>query len=363
MQRSLMGMAVLSAMFSLANADASDFAGAYAGANISADRSALKDATNTTTTKNVGYLGLGAGYNWDIKSIVLGLNGFADFHKKAYSGNDYGFDAKLGVPLGRWMPYAKLGVVGTDPGARAHGGLGLEFKLADSLSLTGEWTTDRKSKDGINYKNNDFGLGLNYYFYQPKSASLAEAEVAPVIAKAPEPVPVPAPAPVAAAPAPEPAPAPVAAPEPVPAPVVAEAIPAPAPKPVESWKTVLVEKPFTLEGASFALASDKLLKGADKKLDEVVEIAKRYPDIKLEVGGYTDNQNKSGKNQILSERRAAAVKAYLVKKGVDASRIATAGYADAKPVADNATEQGRAANRRVEVHYVLKEQKSVRVTE
>lgn len=351
MKKSFIGMALSAALLSVANAGASEFAGAYVSANVSSDRARMTGVES----KNVGYLGLGAGYNWDISSLVFGVNGFYDHHEKAYTGRDYGFDGKLGMPLGSWMPYVKLGVAASDPGTRAHGGLGVEYKLAANWAVTGEWTTDRKTKDGIKYTNNNFGIGVSYYFFAPNAApsTTEAAEEAPVVAIAPAPAPEPVPAPV-----PAPAPAPEPAPVPVPEPVAA-----PAPQPVEAMKSILVEKPFVLEGASFATASDKLLKGADQKLTEVLAVAKRYPNVKLEVSGHTDSQNKTGRNHVLSERRAAAVKAYLVKNGIAADRIVTAGYADAKPVADNNTAQGRAANRRVEVRYVLMEEKQVPVTQ
>lgn len=354
MKRSLIGMTLSAALLSVANAGASEFAGAYAGANVSSDRARMTGVQS----KNVGYLGLGAGYNWDISSLVLGVNGFYDHHKKAYTGRDYGFDGKLGMPFGSWMPYVKLGAAASDPGTRAHGGLGVEYKLAANWAVTGEWVTDGKTKNGIKYTNNNFGIGLNYYFFVPGSTAGAAAEEVPVvaaIAPVPEPVPTPAPAPA-------PVPAPALEPEPAPVPVP-EPVAAPVPQPVETMKSILVEKPFVLEGASFATASDKLLKGADQKLAEVLAVAKRYPNVKLEVSGHTDSQNKTGRNQILSERRAAAVKAYLVKNGIAADRIVSAGYADTKPVADNNTAQGRAANRRVEVRYVLMEEKRVPVTQ
>jgi OOP family OmpA-OmpF porin len=85
--------------------------------------------------------------------------------------------------------------------------------------------------------------------------------------------------------------------------------------------------------------------------------------VKLDVSGHTDNQGKKAYNQKLSEDRAAAVKKYLVSKGVAAERVVTSGHADDQPVADNGTKEGRAANRRVEVRYLLKEEKKVRVTE
>ncbi len=150
-------------------------------------------------------------------------------------------------------------------------------------------------------------------------------------------------------PAPAPAPAPVAAP---PAPVPA----APVPSAAESRKAASIEKPVRLEGASFATGSSKLLKAAGSKLDVVVSAANQYPDIQLEVSGYTDNTGNAESNLKLSQARADAVKAYLVSKGVAAERISSKGYGAANPIADNGTAKGRAMNRRVEVKYTIKEE-------
>jgi len=149
-------------------------------------------------------------------------------------------------------------------------------------------------------------------------------------------------------------PAPVAAAVAAPA-----AAPAPAPKPVEKAKTVIVEKPVRLEGASFATGSSKLLPGASSKLDEVVNAANQSQDIKLNVMGYTDSKGNAQSNLRLSQGRADAVKAYLVKKGVAADRISSKGFGSANPIADNATAEGRSANRRVEVQYAIKEEQKV----
>jgi OOP family OmpA-OmpF porin len=204
----------------------------------------------------------------------------------------------------------------------------------------------------------------------PKKVAVVKPAPAPVVVPKPAPaapvvVPAPAPAPVVVVPAPAPvvvAPVPVVVPAPA---VEAKSIPAPkiAPPPKESWKTILTEKPVRLEGASFATGSAKLLKSADAKLDEVVNAAKQHPEIKLEVSGYTDSLGKKASNQKLSENRAAAVKAYFVKHGVAADRISSHGYADAEPLADNKTAEGRATNRRVEVRYAITEEKKIRVTE
>lgn len=152
---------------------------------------------------------------------------------------------------------------------------------------------------------------------------------------------------VAPAPVSAPAPAPVAAP--APAPVVAPVVVAPR-------KPSIIEKAVRLEGANFATGSSKLLKAADSKLNEVVDAAREYPDVQLDVTGYTDNVGDAQKNLKLSQERANAVKAYLVKNGVASERINTKGVGADSPIADNATAEGRAKNRRVEVRYTIKEE-------
>jgi OmpA-OmpF porin, OOP family len=146
-------------------------------------------------------------------------------------------------------------------------------------------------------------------------------------------------------------------------PAPASVVAAPAEKAAESWKIAIVEKPVRLEGASFALGSSKLLPDAGSKLDEVVSAAKQHPEINLEVVGYTDNIGNAQKNLKLSQDRAAAVKAYLVKKGVAAERISSKGLGADSPIADNATAEGRTKNRRVEVRYAINEEQKVRVTQ
>ncbi len=84
-------------------------------------------------------------------------------------------------------------------------------------------------------------------------------------------------------------------------------------------------------------------------LDEVVKLLAGQPTWQLLVEGHSDSTGAAAHNQTLSEQRAESVKAYLVTKGVDAARLTTAGFGASKPVADNATELGRAQNRRVEL--------------
>lgn len=84
-------------------------------------------------------------------------------------------------------------------------------------------------------------------------------------------------------------------------------------------------------------------------IDEVATMLKAAPDLKLEVGGHTDNIGKPVDNQKLSEARAQAVVQALTGRGIAAARLSARGYGDTKPVADNRSEEGRAKNRRVEL--------------
>jgi OmpA-OmpF porin, OOP family len=88
--------------------------------------------------------------------------------------------------------------------------------------------------------------------------------------------------------------------------------------------------------------------GSYSLLNNVVEYMKKYPDVKLEVQGHTDSVGKAAYNRKLSGKRAASVKAYIVKKGVASSRLTSKGYGMSSPIASNKTKAGRATNRRTE---------------
>lgn len=103
-----------------------------------------------------------------------------------------------------------------------------------------------------------------------------------------------------------------------------------------------------LQGVQFESGKATLKKESNSILDAVAKAMIENPSYKLFVGGHTDNSGNSDKNLQLSKDRAAAVKDYLVKKGVDGSRMQSEGYGDTQPVADNATKEGKAKNRRVE---------------
>ena len=76
----------------------------------------------------------------------------------------------------------------------------------------------------------------------------------------------------------------------------------------------------------------------------------KYPETKIQVSGYTDNTGNPNSNLNLSLQRAQSVANYLAAQGVSPSRISSIGYGDRNPVASNATSEGRALNRRVEIN-------------
>ena len=98
----------------------------------------------------------------------------------------------------------------------------------------------------------------------------------------------------------------------------------------------------------FERASDVILRDSRPLLRKLVEIAKTCGNSAIEVEGHTDSEGIPERNQPLSERRAKSVADFLVEAGVPAERIKAIGYGDTKPIADNATAEGRAQNRRIE---------------
>ncbi|MDD2915923.1 MAG: OmpA family protein [Gallionella sp.] len=342
MKKSTLAISLAGALSAMTAVQASEFEGGYVGGKIGVNRT---DATAVSRQSPIA-TGVEGGYNWDMNNLLLGVDGFLDFNGKKthtgvapapatvnYGSHVYGLDFKLGLPSGKCMPYAKLGYAhtggrgdayaGVVGSSGAHFGLGVEYKFAPSWGIAGEWTNNSGKSGATKLNNNNFMLGLNYHFDKPAVAPAAVATPAPE---------APAPKAVAAAPS-------------------------------ETWKTLLEDKPVRIEGANFDTSSAKLKGASINKLNEVVGFAAKYQDAQLAVAGHTDSRGSREYNQKLSERRAASVKAYLVKKGVATTRISTKGYGFDQPVADNNTVDGRAQNRRVEIRSVLKEEKRVRVTE
>lgn len=128
------------------------------------------------------------------------------------------------------------------------------------------------------------------------------------------------------------------APPPPPAPV-----PAPAPVPVGT----VIDR-LTLH-VNFDFDKSNIRKEDIEDLEKAVAFVKKYPDSKVALEGHTDSRGTVKYNLKLSQRRADAVKKYLVDKGEEADRITAVGKGKAYPIADNKTEKGRFENRRVEV--------------
>lgn len=102
----------------------------------------------------------------------------------------------------------------------------------------------------------------------------------------------------------------------------------------------------TFNNVQFATNSFELPVGAYAELDKLLQVLTENPSLKVEIGGHTDNVGKAEDNLRLSTNRAKAIVDYLVGKGVNINRMSYKGYGATQPVADNATEEGRAKNRR-----------------
>ena len=92
--------------------------------------------------------------------------------------------------------------------------------------------------------------------------------------------------------------------------------------------------------------------GVTAKLDAIYDIMKEYKDANFTISGHTDSQGSESFNQGLSERRAEAVRVYLIGKGLNPARLTSQGFGESSPIESNKTRAGRAANRRVEIKLV-----------
>lgn len=146
----------------------------------------------------------------------------------------------------------------------------------------------------------------------------------------------PPPAAIAPPPPPPPAPAPVAE-------VTPPAPPAPPPPPPPPPAPQVI----TLEGVSFEYNSDRLTPASRPILDRVAAGLREHARLRIEVQGHTDGKGSAAYNLGLSQRRALAVRDYLVAQGVPSEELVAKGYGKTQPIASNATAEGRAKNRRV----------------
>ncbi len=156
-----------------------------------------------------------------------------------------------------------------------------------------------------------------------------------------------------APPPPPPAPPPPPPPPPKPVDSDGDGVPDSADKCPGTPAGVVVDEkgcamePVVLRGVSFETASATLTPQSFPVLNGVAEDLKMHPLVQVELQGHTDDRGKDDYNLDLSQRRAAAVRDYLISQGVSSSRLTAKGYGETQPVADNKTAQGRAQNRRV----------------
>lgn len=105
-------------------------------------------------------------------------------------------------------------------------------------------------------------------------------------------------------------------------------------------------------GITFATDSATIDPQFRPTLDQVADVLAEYRQTYVDVYGHTDSTGSDAHNQMLSERRAGSVADYLATRGVQRARLGTRGFGETQPVADNGTDEGRAANRRVEIKLV-----------
>lgn len=119
--------------------------------------------------------------------------------------------------------------------------------------------------------------------------------------------------------------------------------------PASASKHVPAPVKRVLEGVNFDNDETALQPEAMAILDQVATSLRQWDDARLEVAGYTDNWGREVYNLNLSQRRAEAVRSYLISKGLAADHLSAKGYGEANPVAGNTTAGGRSQNRRVEL--------------
>lgn len=298
------------------------YAGARAGYSVN-DNSCLDDRISCDKTDS-GY-GIFAGYDFNPRyGVELSWNDIGDSRAK-YS--DFNLDGKLkeidlALKISHALNehvhiYGKAGaafwdgqVTGgpfdlDDSGVRPLLGAGLEFPFSRQWLARIEYQyIDKVGNDDMGYANPNFiGLGLVWHFSAPKKA------------------------------------VPKIEPQPLPKVVVAKQ---PEPEPVEQHITVDEQ----VGGPLFEFNKAEIRN--TEAIDQVVKILIANPYLNVSITGHTDSRGKEEYNQRLSEKRANVVADYLHAKGIDFHRIKTFGMGEKAPVADNATDVGRAKNRRVE---------------
>jgi len=106
---------------------------------------------------------------------------------------------------------------------------------------------------------------------------------------------------------------------------------------------------LSIESIYFKIGSANLEPASIPVLQQLYQMMRENPEIRIEIEGHTDSTGTSAFNMKLSQQRAMAVADWLIRNGISSTRITTHGYGDTRPVADNSTEEGRRKNRRTEI--------------
>jgi OmpA-OmpF porin, OOP family len=274
--------------------------------------------------------GVRAGYNF---TKHFGTEAVADFVRtegsRLNTGDldvyNYHLDALYHfMPDGPLVPYLAAGYGGQTRhlasddithGAFNYGG-GVKYFLSEDFALRGDVRGLLLKHDEHSFHNIEYTVGVDFMFggVQPKAAMAAQP--------APEPAPAPAPVQVQEAP-----------PEPV---------PAQEPSPGHFKYCITLHGEFDIDRAL-------IRPEYQDEIARVGDFMKKYPTTTAVIEGHTDNVGSEEHNMELSQRRAEAVVKYLVENlGIEASRLQAKGYGMSRPVADNATEEGRQKNRRMD---------------
>jgi OOP family OmpA-OmpF porin len=281
-------------------------------------------------------VGLRAGYNF---TKHIGIEGFGHYVPTQITGTGedvnvvgYGVEGLYHfLPDGKLVPFLALGVGGihyskatedTTGGKRdkitADYGAGLKYFVTEDIALRAD-VRHVIPFDSIQ-NNLLYTVGLSFSFGGAKKAAPVVEEVKP-----------------------QPAPA-----------VVEEVKPAPV---VEEAKPEILEKGRTTLKVLFDFDKAVIKNNSFQDVDNLAAVMKQYPDLNVTIEGHTDSVGTAAYNKKLSQRRADAVKKYMVEKGgIDEKRLTAKGFGEENPIASNKTKEGRAQNRRVEaaVDYWIK---------
>lgn len=146
-----------------AHAQKADFSGFYEGLQVGrneSDASGLQQIQRTST-----YPGFVAGYSYVTNDNLLGVEAFANYHKKSTTGKDAGVGLKVGRVMGSFLVFGRVAATGTWPSSRPQVGLGVEYKLDKNFALTAFASHDQTTDGGIKRQNKNTAVGLLYYFH------------------------------------------------------------------------------------------------------------------------------------------------------------------------------------------------------